>query len=173
MLKNLKSAVTTVANELYMLARQAGGEALGKAMVEKAKDTIFVDKRAELLETLSDMDEKDTDNIRSRIDEADKSHTENRFTTLLCKITKEKRKDTLVWLNRLGDDEFDQMLNLLEHDPIQQFLARMTDKIKEVVPKIKEVADEAAVEVENVNEELEKVLAQVTTWADGKKKGGK
>ncbi len=78
------------------------------------------DKRAELLADLISMPPADTNNLWRRHREATAELKENRFVSLLCKIQRETRKDVLVALNRMNDDEFQQALNLLENDVVAE-----------------------------------------------------
>lgn len=72
--------------------------------------------------------------------EATAARTENRFVSLLCKIPQgakgNERVEVLKKLNALPKEEFEQFLNLLEHDVIQQGIARITGSIVEKVKRI-------------------------------------
>lgn len=91
---------------------------------EYVAEKVFADKRAELLGDLMSMHAADTDNLWRWHREATAELRENRFVSLLCKIPKEIRKDVLEALNHMDDNEFQQALNLLEHDIVVQAAKR-------------------------------------------------
>lgn len=100
---------------------------LTKAGANHIKEKVVTDKRGELLADLAGMNSGDTGNLVRRHRESIRHFRENRFVTLLCKIPKEGdqgRKATLKYLNGLGDEEFEQMLNLLENDVVWQWMHR-------------------------------------------------
>ena len=103
-----------------------------QAVADHVKGKITNDRRAELLEDLRWMGEKDKKNLIRRHKEAIANFTENRFVDLLCKIPESTlspdecgRQGMLKYLNDLSDEEFDQMLYLLEHDVLLQWFERI------------------------------------------------
>jgi hypothetical protein len=111
------------------------------------KDKLTNDKRAELLEDFRIMRVREKKNIDNLIQRHEKSMKQEKhmeepsvnnppeylFVELLCKIphTKKRgRRDMLIYLNNLSDDEFYQMLYLLEHDVVIQWIgiARRTGR---------------------------------------------
>jgi hypothetical protein len=100
------------------------------------------DLRAELLEDfriIQQADKKNAENLFRRHQEAKDSQVptaENRFIKLLCKTCKdpsEGRRPTLIWLNGLSDQRFDQALAILEHDVFLQWFERFRRYGKKVI----------------------------------------
>jgi aminopeptidase-like protein len=75
------------------------------------------DERAELLEELRLMSPEEKENLLRRHREAISTFQEQRFVRLLCKVRQdpqEGRRPTLKYLNDLSDQEFEQMVCLLD-----------------------------------------------------------
>ena len=88
------------------------------------------EKRAELLEDIRIMTEANNEpkEILRRHKAAIENFTENRFVALLCKIPKNEtdgRRKTLKYLDGLDDEKFNQVLCLLDHDVVMQWIERM------------------------------------------------
>ncbi len=115
--------VNVAFKEFTEKAGKQAGEHVGEALKK-----IATDKRAELLEALRLMPKEDTANLIARHKKAIQENRENRFVSLLCKIPRDKtegRRATLKYLNDLEDEQFWQMLTLLEHDVVPQAFARL------------------------------------------------
>jgi hypothetical protein len=125
------------------LVAEHAGPMAGQAIKQK----ILNDKREELLEDFRIMRKREKKNIDNLIRRHEKSMRQEKhmkeesfnnppeylFVELLCKIrhTKKRgRRDMLEYLNDLGEDEFYQMLYLLEHDVVIQWIgiARRTGR---------------------------------------------
>ena len=115
----------------------------------KITEHVLTDQRAEILEDFRRMKLVETANLIRRHKESIQELRENRFVALLCKIPKGRRgrRLTLRYLNDLPDPEFWQMLYLLEHDVVPQWLERMRrtgakilksdlDRLGEMVKKV-------------------------------------
>lgn len=129
--------------ELWTLAREAGGEAIGKRISERVVATITHDPRAEILVDLYALPLAQTENLRRRHREA--GLRENRFVTLLGKIPKGDRATLLPLFDRLPDPDFEQVLDWLEHNPLQQTLERVWAKVRPFVQLAIDPRAEAAV----------------------------
>lgn len=111
---------------------------------KKFSEKVLQDKRAEILEDFRKMqdegkkDRKNIDPLLRRHKEAINNFTENRFVYLLCKIpldAKVGRRPTLWWLNDMTDERFNQMLCLLDHDVVLQWIERMRRRGGRIVAK--------------------------------------
>ena len=92
---------------------------------EKIKKRLFTDVRDELFEDIRLLGECHRENLVRRLHEAGLRGEEDKLVWNLCKIKREVRPDALSWLNRLEDDEFKVMTDLLDDDKFGQFARRM------------------------------------------------
>lgn len=143
MFHQIRAWSNRIFREAWLVTREAAGEAIGKSVKiagERTAEVIFKEARAELLADIMALPAEDTKNLWRRHREATLALRENRFVSLLTKI-KDQRQDILAGLNRLTDEEFEQVLYLLEHDPIPQAIDRLRDNVKDNVkqrwPKVK------------------------------------
>ncbi len=81
-------------------------EEIGKKVTEQTRDDLLEEFRLLL--------PSQKDNLLRRHKRAVEDLREQRFVALLCKIQKDHRRETLIWLNGLDDEEFESMLYLLE-----------------------------------------------------------
>lgn len=137
-----------IAREVVEGARNAAGEA-GKKTAER----YFKDPRGHLLTIFAEMEKEGEEiaNLRRRHKEAIERGDENRFVTLLSKLISEplpkkpeegrgrrriprpttprvadaRAKKALKWLNDMEDEEFNQFLEFLRHNVVQQDLQRL------------------------------------------------
>lgn len=154
-----------VTRELWEVTKQATGEAIGKKAVEKTTEAVFRDLRGELLTDLAALPQEDTRNLWRRHREASAAKRENRFVTLLTKIPREKRAEIFVILDRASDEEFEQALNLLEHDVIPQFLGRVWQRagktLRPLVAEVDRAAGELVPKIKQFNQQLETIRDRV------------
>ena len=163
-------------------AAEKTAETAGGKVVERTAKKVFEDQRAELLEDfriMSAEDPKSVDNLIRRHKESieNKPIPEYRFASLLCKIEKTENKGrrlTLKYLNDLDDEIFWQMLYLLEHDIVLQWLelarrsgGRITKKTIEWLEKrvATPIADVIVRGVEKVGDELPS-MEETANWAE-------
>jgi hypothetical protein len=137
-----------------------------KEFTTRTWNKISEDKRGELLVDFGKMqaerkkDRKNIDNLLRRHQKAIDDLTESRFVTLLCKIPqdpKEGRRPTLWWLNDMDDKRFEQMLCLLDHDLVLQWIERMRRRGGRIATK----------EINDLTTLLKASLKRSTTIASG------
>lgn len=158
----------TGGKEIYNLSYHIIGETLGKKLadvgVTKTTERIFEDKRGELMADILSI-APGNDKLLERHKKASAKYMENRFVTLLIKIPrieieevevegkggkkekkivkKEVRKEMLKKLNALPDFEFEQYLEMLEHDLVKQALKRLVVSVAPIITPTKESAEKA------------------------------
>lgn len=96
--------------------------------IDEALQKITENPRGKLLALFATMPAEDVANLKRRHKAAwdgKAGISENKFAMLLLEIPETDRKDALKWLNGLTDDDFWQMMYLLEHDPIHQWWQRV------------------------------------------------
>jgi hypothetical protein len=111
------------------------------------RDAAFPDRRAELLEDLRLMAEVDRQNLTRRHKEAIAKDVECWFVKQLCKIPRDERegrRPTLQWLNSLSDDEFGQMMELLDHDVLTQQWRRLWKGTREAAGTVASAFNQGA-----------------------------
>lgn len=162
----IRKGAKKVAKGAVDMAKQATGEAVGKVAADVFEGTgkvikeqvaeRFKDRRDAFVFTLSRMPLKDKKDILRRyqavIDSEDKM-AENDFVNNLAKVlvlpavekvNLEENKETLRWLDRLPDEGFSQIMEMLDHDAVEQVLARIWQVIEGTVGKTaKEVGKKA------------------------------
>jgi hypothetical protein len=125
------------------------GKKIAEGSVEKISKAIFEDIRGELLANIMGLEDEDVQEVlKERHRKSMVAHTENRFVTLLTKIPKDQRKEILTAMGHMEEEEFEQMLYLLEHDPIPQAFARLRQATSKAVrrewPRVRDwLRDEA------------------------------
>ncbi len=111
-----------------------------KKGVEKIVQHVTEDRRSDLfrdIKELTEWDSEATKNLRARLKQAADEGRESILVKLLCKIpTDEKegtsRKESLLWLNLLTEEEFKDAVYLLQNDNFAQFVARGTHELEEM-----------------------------------------
>jgi hypothetical protein len=142
------------------------------------------DQRATLLNDLRQMPRGDTENLLRRHRESIHHCTENRFVSLLCKVCEtpdEGRRPALKYLNDLDEEEFDQMLCLLDHDVFIQWARKLRlhgGRIsKKSIEEFKELLERGAVSTRSAGEaafrkndeaaaELASIARQFADWLE-------
>lgn len=95
----------------------------GRVSVESKKEDV----RGQLLADLVTI-QPPLENLRRRHREALATHRENRWVSLLIKVPHDVRSVVLPALDAMWDEEFEQALELLEHDALMQFCQRIISK---------------------------------------------
>lgn len=116
--------VRKILTELWSVTRQATGEAIGKVVVEGTVQKITIDKRAELAKAMKRLKKKDREVLWERYRKIP-WYNEDRFASILIKIPEEDRGEMLEYLAHADEQEYQDALNLLEHNPIPQFIGRV------------------------------------------------
>lgn len=172
----IRKGTKKVAKGAVDIAKQATGEAIGKmatSVEERTEERLFDGKpRGRLLAILSKMDDKDTENLWRHHREAledDDPTTEDRFIYNLTKLLGEGRGadercgDVLKWLNGLEDDQFEQAIELLEHDAVAQVLQKIKlhtwETVRDILIKAAGVAEKAVNEVANTIGKVKETLS--------------
>lgn len=173
----LISIVTALGLDLAMKELAKKGLQVG---AEKIGEKVFKDKRATLLEDLRIMQGEGIDikNLLRRHVQSMKDLKENRLVDLLCKICldeKDGRRKTLKWLNDLGDNEFEQMLYLLDHDVLLQWIEQARRRGGRIATKdlesLKKLLRSASGHIIAIDNHVAPTLGRFADWLDTK--GGK
>lgn len=144
----VKNLFKGAGKEVWEVAKQATGEAVGKGIHEGVKiavEKITVDPHGELVSEIKRLLEEENRRIMfSRLLRHTAEHRENRTANLLIKIPREQREEIFEWLCWLNDEQFEQVLDLLENNRVEEFFARNWAKISPKIEPFKNVADRAA-----------------------------
>lgn len=136
----------------------------GRKKKHGENDTLLVDVRAQLLADLYPEGKNPYPKIWARHKQASLVNEENCFVLLLAKIPHEPvnlRKVLFPVLNDLNDDQFNQALELLEHDALIQFLKRMAPHASSSFKKAWHIVELVLVEAEKRKIKLEGWLSSV------------
>jgi hypothetical protein len=133
-----KEAETVIKDAAEVTALGALGNLLWKwakegvfiTVLERTKDQItkaLADNRGEFTRDMVLLDAKDKNNLLAWYQQAIDSYSDDRFTTLLGKLPPDKdgsRAYLLKELNQMTNEEFQQMLYMLEHDNLLSMYRR-------------------------------------------------
>lgn len=165
----IKNIFKGAGSEIWEITKHATGEAIGKgisgageAAVKIAVEKIIADPHGELLTDIKKfLSEEDRQAMFRRLLRHTAEHRENRTANLLLKIPREQRREVFEWLCWLDDQQFEQVLDLLENNKIEEFLARNWAKIKIIAgelvknPAIKNVWAELDNRAQNITNQLQ------------------
>ena len=97
----------------------------GEEARKKFEKRFVVDLRHELLEEIGLLEENDQIVWRQRLARYEATGLEDQLVWDICKVSREVRQEWLLeWLAGQTDDEFDQWVELLRDNKLEQFLRR-------------------------------------------------
>lgn len=172
----IKNLFKGAGKEVWEVAKQATGEAVGKGIhdgVRIAVEKITVDPNGELVSEIKRLlGEDDRQIMFGRLLRHTVEHRENRTANLLIKIPREQRKEIFEWLCWLDDAQFEQVLDLLENNRVEEFFARNWAKISPRIEPFRREVGEAARELgESLNapgglrKQTENLRDRLRNWA--------
>lgn len=148
-----------------------GAEIVAKKLIQKSgeivTERIFKDKRAILTVVIENIAPNNTE-LKRRLKEAKdprSKRSEDKIVNLLIKIPEDKLEDTLKKLNNLSDEEFDDVLEILDNNLISQFFERLVVKVIDSVPKLKELDEKMAGNAASTLTKLDDLVNKTGTWA--------
>lgn len=173
----IKNMFKGVGSEVWEITKHATGEAIGKGVsgvageaVKVAVEKITTDPHGEIVSDIKKLlGEDDRRVMFRRLLRHTAEHRENRTANLLLKIPREQRKEVFEWLCWLDDQQFEQVLDLLENNKIEEFFARNWAKIEPAIAPFKNEIDcaakETAANLNNVNNQLKNFSDRLKNWA--------